>query len=104
MSEYDVEQELLNEIGDLRNELKQYKNIEDELGIDLITLFKASQSETITIKGIDFDYEVDEYHFDLRNKYIVVQLLRNDNYETEVYYFKDYGKTWALTKEELENE
>lgn len=32
------------------------------------------------------------------------QLCLYDEALGQYYYFKDYGKTWALTKEELENE
>ena len=81
------------------DKLGQLEDIEDELGIDLITLFKALindvyiyHNEELTkceqapcLLCFDEDYCL-EYHFD------------ND---IEQVYLKDYGKTWALTKEEL---
>lgn len=81
--------------------LGQIEDIEDELGIDLITLFKASQgidvyneSKTaIQIKVIPT--------LDLLNKKLICftgDILK----PYRVVYFKDYGKTWSLTKEELE--
>jgi hypothetical protein len=83
------------------NELIEYKNIEEELGIDLITLFKALKN------GI--------YIYANGGKYVdegdcsFLSNINTINYSNKSfisfkwkYYFKDYGKTWALTKEELE--
>ena len=81
--------------------LGQLEDIEDELGIDLITLFKVLTSDVYLYHNdrltkceqapslLNFDGEYClEYHFE------------ND---IEQVYLKDYGKTWVLTKEELEN-
>ena len=83
----------------MQKELVEYKKIEEKLGIDLITLIKTS-------KGID----VDEGNairenviptIDLLNKRLIVYTWNFDcPYKT--YYFKDYGKSWVLTGEELE--
>ena len=89
------------ELDTILNELKQ---IETEFGISLVTLFKALK------KGI---YQK-ELHFQHRGTHLDRKYLRlnlwdeclewtdiwngGDVYE---YYFSDYGKTWALTKEEL---
>ena len=75
----------LNEDIKRSQKLGQLEDIEDELGIDLIILFKALD------KGIyckDSGYTKNErlYHYGA----------------DKFYDFKDYGKTWALTKEELE--
>lgn len=81
--------------------LGQLEDIEDELGIDLITLFKALKNGFYA-KGKE-----------KKNRFCYVSAcfgsieLKNNGlkYSTismkEFYYFKDYGKTWALTKEEL---
>ena len=77
------------------NKLGQLEDIEDELGIDLITLFKALKN------GIWVKDKKDQwlpYHCLLRDDFIFV--LYEDIYKKE-YLLKDYGKTWALTKEEL---
>ena len=90
--------------------LKHYEDIEEELGIDLITLFKALKngiylkfgSEKIT--GVYYEHRaILPRHFDKDYKgyFIDLQLELSINFN---FYFKDYGKTWALTKEELENE
>lgn len=85
------EQELSNKISDLQNELKQYRDIEEELGFDLITLFKALK-EGIYDKHIHYDNVCL-----LGDKIYACPL---DIFDTS-WYLKDYGKTWALTKEEL---
>ena len=78
--------------------LCQLEDIEEELGIDLTTLFKALKNgiyyidEHIQIKIIFSD----DNRLYITNNAIMV-------YATKTWLeFKDYGKTWALTKEELE--
>ena len=79
----------------------QLEDIEDELGIDLITLHKSFE-EDIWIK---FDNKIMFVPYD---KKVFVFYEGNINcYPTNESYgytvsIKDYGKTWALTKEELE--
>ena len=97
MREYDSEENNLYwQITGLEHELKQYKDIEEELGIDLITLFKALKN------GVYYKYK---YGYETKiskcrkcvltgKKTLVV------DYHT-YRYLCDYGKTWALTKEEL---
>lgn len=82
-------------------ELCEYKTIEEELGIDLITYFKIKKAKSVIVKELGHDTSV--------------MLVRNSNDNISVcykgfvnipecdvtLYFKDYGKTWALTKEEL---
>ena len=77
------------------NKLGQLEDIEEELGIDLITLFKALKNGCYVKPWteIKHSYEIrtgsDNIHLFLLDE--------NDNH----YSLKDYGKTWALTKEEL---
>ena len=79
--------------------LSQLEDIEDEIGIDLATLIKALKNgiwykeeyiEFIAphrlVFDIDYLYEVDTGHS--------AKLINH-------FHFKDYGKNWALTKEEL---
>lgn len=84
--------------------LGQLEDIEQELGIDLITLFKALNSGVYwkgnyilspKPNGIYFE---DKPTLDIENK-----LLRHILYQVnkDYVYLKDYGKTWALTREEL---
>lgn len=77
----------------------QYEDIEEKLGIDLITLFKAIK---------------DNIYYNDCGKIIKVPVLgvspmRENKFALECYYdlknfrvdIRDYGKTWALTKGEL---
>lgn len=73
------------------DKLHDLEDIEDELGIDLIILFKALNDG---IYYCDKTYTVDEKLY-ITNGEIY-------NYARDKWvYLKDYGKTWALTKEEL---
>lgn len=75
------------------DKLSQLEDIEEELGIDLITLFKALK-DGIYKKG--------------RNNlkgYILFDncpMLSFVHKTIETQLIEDYGKTWALTREELE--
>lgn len=82
---------------DAIKKLSDLEDIEEELGIDLITLFKA-------LKGI---------YIKPNNIYVgspYLCLAENEKRELEFqfkvvdtwYKVKDYGKTWTLTGEELE--
>ena len=76
--------------------LSKYRDIEEELGIDLLTLFKALEGIYIKPNNI---YVGSPY----------LCLAENENRELELqfkvvdtwYKVKDYGKTWALKKGEL---
>ena len=100
-----------NEIDNsIYKKLKILEDIEEELGIDLITLFKA------LIFGIWTNQE-QWYGNEKQGKirFFQVRLLLEENAIGCIYnsmwkgeevirslYIKDYGKTWELTKEELE--
>ena len=84
--------------------LCQLEDIEEEIGIDLITLFKALKNgcfakETFDYMGkkqtqIIFTEFTQLYYTDDLDDYLI-------HIRTIDYYLKDYGKTWALTREEL---
>jgi hypothetical protein len=98
-------EEAFNQIERDLEVLEQLQAIEEELGIDLITLFKAVKNRvyakvnTAIIKacvGLSYD-------FDDTKKWALLGF--SYGYEAEEWlYFEDYGKTWALTREELEND
>ena len=81
------------------NEMIEYKTIEEELGIDLVTLIKANND------GAYYKEDLRHYiaHVDLKHK--CVRLVKHyeaeDDFDCQYVMFKDYGKTWCLTKEEL---
>ena len=90
--------------------LQQLENIEEELGIDLITLFAVFKSglyfiknnEIFSVEPIDISIYVGEDPFILfLNVWYYDEL---DEQRTTELYFEDYGKTWSLDRSELENE
>ncbi len=80
---------------------RQLQIIEEELGIDLITLFKAlTQGIYVKInREIDFIRYVSI--FKKRKWHLYSSSTFWGKYDIGL--IKNYGKTWALTKEELEN-
>lgn len=103
IADYDIDKGNYGRITDDRiyNKLGQLEDIEKELGIDLITLFKALKEG---IYCIDFDNQ------DIRK---FKALLCFNSTSKQFYWYgsnigypdlKDYGKTWALTKEELNDD
>ena len=104
------------------NKLGQYEDIEDELDIDLITfskLLKALDRECVYVKvkktkqcdGYSINEETGEirrcvvarfsrYINGLRDWFFTISFGCSSS--VDHYLLKDYGKTWALTKEELE--
>lgn len=86
-------------IGEHINKLGQLEDIEEEIGIDLITLFKALKN------GFWYHFSNDNNFFIYKkiDNYICVGN-RNGEYYINHQSLKDYGKTWALTKQEIEDE
>lgn len=79
------------------------EDIEDELGCDLITLFKALKEGFYVKKdSINEGFISLVKAKDIREVDMITKSITFCDYE--FVYFKDYGKTWALTKEELEEE
>ena len=84
--------------------LGQLEDIEEELGIDLITLFKALKN------GVYYysNSQLTKDSVNLINQFLCSGIhneLKYDlitSFERKIFNFKDYGKTWALAKEELE--
>lgn len=99
-------------------ELGQLEDIEDELGIYLITLFKALNkgfyikynNKIVHIhpdKHITINFWYKTINVFIPPKFFIDCKKGTDYSNEEIdeeYEFEDYGKTWALTKEELENE
>jgi len=104
----------------ITTKLGKLEDIEEEIGVDLATLFEVLKERKAFYKGAvipvyDNPYQVGEYrHSDIRG----IEL--NDLHKSKRgnwcfcsydfhnklapnnLFLKDYGKTWALTKEELE--
>ena len=88
--------------------LEKLEEIEEELGIDLLTLFKALRQDYIYYKhhyGWDDRYKINkEYIQGLKYVDDNTPVFWTDDYgEEHMVYIKEYGKTWALTREELKN-
>lgn len=104
MFPYKLKDEELSTKLDSIHKLGLLEDVEEEIGIDLITLFKALKN------GIwyydDYGQLLHEYVWWVSN-YLTVETHDKISssfmtiYENQILSFADYGKTWALTKEEL---
>ena len=87
--------------------LQQLEDIEEditkELGIDLITLSKVLKQKFVFNKEkIKVDLLTIFLDFE-SNKLYIYGYIKN-TFEDVRLYAKDYGKTWALTREELQDD
>ena len=80
------------------NKLGKLEDLEEELGIDLITLFKAIEQGVYYKSGNEILYE-DLLGFDEGISDGERYLTSGDGH---FHFLRDYGKEWALTKEELQ--
>lgn len=100
------------------DKLGELEDIEEEIGISLPILFKTLKDgfyikhnfEIVHIypdKNITINFWYKTINVFIPPKFFI-DCKKGTNYLSktidEEYWFKDYGKTWALTKEELENE
>ena len=96
-----MEYEQIEDSNACVDKLGKLEDIEEELGIDLITLFKA-YSNGFYVKGekekqyIDFQNALNANAF--KNK----EMFYGHEYCYQYVKLYDYGKDWALTKKELE--
>lgn len=87
--------------------LADLEDIEEELGIELITLFKALKNG---VYYFAYQSQLTHDYVSLIDNYVIFGPVDKLYFtfktwcENDPLLFKDYGKTWALTKEELENE
>lgn len=110
----DVVKDCVDRENVVLTKLKHYEDIEEGFEVDLEVLFKA-------LTNGFFAKDVTMYHLTgelsenqkLDPKYLRLNMwygciewenIWNPIDDLHEYYFKDYGKTWALTKEELEVE
>ena len=87
------------------DKLGKLEDIEEELGIDLITLFKALK-KGVYVKFDSYFGNIGELDIKIVKDNATGICYRNKKWylQEEETLVKDYGKTWALTKEELEND
>lgn len=86
--------------------LLDIEKVEEELGIDLITLFHLFKGRNVYFRcphreGIFCDTPYVNLDGMRRGKYFF-EASATFVTDSHSYSFKDYGKTWALTREELE--
>ena len=82
------------------NKLGQYEDVDEELGIDYITFNKLRKANKIYYLNDNNEImEVEVYSIDLINCCLSAMIISP---YINVWSFKEYGKTWALTREELE--
>lgn len=95
LASYDYERKDVRLLRELCDEVLCYKQIEEELGIDLVTMFKALEDGAWFKIG-------NRFYTDRPN---LIRDIRQFTLQVPYHGFvnvKDYGKTWALTREELE--
>lgn len=89
---------------DVYCKLQYLEDIEEEIGIDLITLFKALKNGIYVNTGGIVDEIGNIYEEEVKciEHRPVWGFSVGDNDEMKMFYaFKDRGKTWALDKEEF---
>ena len=95
------------DVDEAYKKLYQLENLEEELGIDLITLFKALKY------GVYYYTSQNQLTHDyvwLYDNYISVGFREKLSYsfmtcfQKQILLFEDYGVTWAIYRPELENE
>ena len=91
----------IDELIDASNKLGQYEDIDEEIGIDLITLNKLRKASIIYVKFFGEIQEWNKTKLDMRNCKIWYGYISGKGY-TLSQPLSNYGKTWSLTKEELE--
>ena len=95
------------DVDEAYKKLYKLENLEEELGIDLITLFKALKYGVCYITSQnqlthDYVWLVDNYiSAGVRDKLSYSFLTCN---EKQILSFEDYGVTWAIYRQELEND
>lgn len=86
-------------IEDQYYKLQELEDIEEEIGISLITLSEAKKNGVYVLYKQDKSIRFVEAK--CINRIELDSFALNTTY-AGLLYFSDYGKTWALTKEELE--
>ena len=105
-----------SEINDaIYKKLKSLEDLEEENGLDLITLFKALKDGFYIKYNDKIVHIFPDKHITINFWYKTINVFippkffidckKGTDYLSETideeYWFKDYGETWALTREEL---
>lgn len=85
--------------------LSQLEDIEEELSIDLLTLIRALKNGIyLKLDNDDLKEPLFIDQFRITRLHSGEILLTFSDTQLKPRHFKDYGKTWALTEEELKDE
>ena len=90
----------LLDIQVVADKLGLLEDIEEELGIDLVKLFKALKYGIYT----DNNGFIGPLEMQLFNNNLILYRPITSKYPVDMYLLCEYGKTWAFTKKELKNE
>ena len=99
---------------DIYCKLQDLEDLEEEIGMSLLELFRILKCGKIIYKRV-YEYkrkiviletrDIDGLYYD--GSYYILKIhniLEDDNDNYDLVYVKDYGITYALTKEELEDD
>ena len=95
------ERETKENYYDLVYKLGVLEDIEDELELDLITLFKALKQKFVFHKE---NIKIELLGLHIKSDELYLYGFVEDTTHTVYLSLKEYGETFALTREELENE
>ena len=103
---YTTEQEGINAVVPCIGKLGKLEDIEEDLGIDLVKLLSLKECDTLYCKykgkiliGMFSSTNFGTVEIDVEGK----DICDSPKYDMDclVFKLKDYGKTWAFTKEEI---
>lgn len=96
----DIKKQKFDIVGKDLDQLEEYRKIEEEIGVDFITLIKMLKDDVYINDGGIVDEIGHIYKDQVKSieHWPVWGFTAGDNVE---YAFKDRGKTWALSKEEF---
>ena len=102
---------IVEDMNKALNKLSQLEDLEEELGIDLITLFKSLKGEIYSLHPKtqkicliifrDFYFFGNQWIIECHSMEWNAEENRCDSWDC---FLKDYGKTWALDKNDLVND
>ena len=102
---------IANDMNKAIDKLSQLEDLEEDLGIDLITLFEIFEQGYVYTT--DFNKRMEKWYFQcigginkttLGRKYLEIVFNENEDLEgcaSWVPDWRDYGKTWSLDKNDL---
>lgn len=104
LTAYGYELDLFNDIYCKLEQLEDIEeDIKEELGIDLITLYKVLKQKFVFNKE-KVKVDLLSLYLDIESNKLYIYGYIKNTFEDVRLYSKDYGKTWALTREELQDD